>query len=564
MAVTTEQVAELYVANFDRAPDADGLAYWVDSGLTIEEISASFFDQEESKAAYPDTMTDAEFVNEIYKNMFNHDADPDGLVYWEEELSSGNITRANMILAVANGALDTDQEILDNKTEVGLYFAEAGLNDVEQATAIMEDIDETETSVNLAKGVVDDVSKLVFTANRDNLVGTASDDTFSGDNTTIAGSDIADGLDGNDTLKVTSAAATVGSPSLTNIENVVFTLTGDATLEADGWSGVENLTINADGNAPTIDKIVEEIETFTIAGVSAGKTLTLDTATSSTAWSGSSDTLDLTLTSSSSILSLVTSADGTAKSLFENLDLTTSGLTGAAALDITASDSAMKVISIAGDTNIVITADSTSVTSVNASALSAGITYERQGTEEIIGGSGTDTITDNNDASGTITTGAGGDVITSGDGTDTIDGGAGDDTINAAGGNDTVTGGAGKDTITLGSESDTLLINPSLDTGLTTATSDVVTDFATTSDKIDFIGLDAASSSNLVSITDATVTSVEEAVTAANAGQLTGKTYVFYTDGTDGWLTFDSNNDGSADGAISLTAVTTLATADII
>ena len=54
MAVTREQVAELYVATFNRAPDAEGLDYWVNaSGLTIEGIAQSFFDQPETQAKYP-------------------------------------------------------------------------------------------------------------------------------------------------------------------------------------------------------------------------------------------------------------------------------------------------------------------------------------------------------------------------------------------------------------------------------------------------------------------------------------------------------------------------------
>ena len=47
--VTEQQVAELYVATFNRAPDAAGLAYWVNSALTIEEIAQSFFDQPETQ-----------------------------------------------------------------------------------------------------------------------------------------------------------------------------------------------------------------------------------------------------------------------------------------------------------------------------------------------------------------------------------------------------------------------------------------------------------------------------------------------------------------------------------
>ena len=40
MAVTQAEVAEIYVATFDRAPDTHGLDYWVASGLTIEQLSS--------------------------------------------------------------------------------------------------------------------------------------------------------------------------------------------------------------------------------------------------------------------------------------------------------------------------------------------------------------------------------------------------------------------------------------------------------------------------------------------------------------------------------------------
>ena len=44
---TDENVAELYVATFGRAPLGTGLDYWVnDSGLDLENIATSFFDQD--------------------------------------------------------------------------------------------------------------------------------------------------------------------------------------------------------------------------------------------------------------------------------------------------------------------------------------------------------------------------------------------------------------------------------------------------------------------------------------------------------------------------------------
>lgn len=47
---TDNNVAKLYVATFNRVPDSEGLDYWINnSGLTLEEIAQSFFDQEETQ-----------------------------------------------------------------------------------------------------------------------------------------------------------------------------------------------------------------------------------------------------------------------------------------------------------------------------------------------------------------------------------------------------------------------------------------------------------------------------------------------------------------------------------
>jgi len=42
-------VTELYIAFFNRAPDSDGLRYWQQSGLSLEQISESFFIRKKHK-----------------------------------------------------------------------------------------------------------------------------------------------------------------------------------------------------------------------------------------------------------------------------------------------------------------------------------------------------------------------------------------------------------------------------------------------------------------------------------------------------------------------------------
>jgi hypothetical protein len=150
---TQENVAKLYVATFNSAPDAGGLNYWAnDAVLDLEGIAQSFFEQPETKEAYPPESNNIDFVETVYQNLFNRAAEVDGLVYWVGELDSGRIAKSTFILAIINGAQDTqefgnDATILKNKTTVGLAFANAGLNDVTSAKEIMLGVTANESTV---------------------------------------------------------------------------------------------------------------------------------------------------------------------------------------------------------------------------------------------------------------------------------------------------------------------------------------------------------------------------------------------------------------------------------
>ena len=121
---TYENVTRLYVATFDRTPDVAGLTYWVnDSGLALENIARSFFDQPETKAKYyPNgTLYVPSFVEEVYINLFDRLPDDAGKQYWVDEIMAGGFSQASVfILAVINGAQGNDAIIVANKTEAAL------------------------------------------------------------------------------------------------------------------------------------------------------------------------------------------------------------------------------------------------------------------------------------------------------------------------------------------------------------------------------------------------------------------------------------------------------------
>lgn len=160
---TTEQVAMIYVATFNRAPDAVGLSYWVNDSFggiaTLEQIAESFFDSTEAQAIYLPSMSIEAKVRTAYENLFDRECDAEGLTYWVNELQSGRVSQSSMLIALVNGAQDNtvamDATTLANKTEVGLYFADAGLNDVAQAYEVVNVVSSLENSVQEAKNLVE-------------------------------------------------------------------------------------------------------------------------------------------------------------------------------------------------------------------------------------------------------------------------------------------------------------------------------------------------------------------------------------------------------------------------
>jgi len=146
-------VTELYIATFNRAPDNDGLKYWVDSSkLELEGVAESFFEQEETKIKYPNNISNGDFINYVYSNLFSRKPDKAGFDYWLDQLTNHSdvIHRSVFLLAIINGVKDNDSKILANKTIVGLSFANNGRDDLVEASEVMKIITADDSSVKNA------------------------------------------------------------------------------------------------------------------------------------------------------------------------------------------------------------------------------------------------------------------------------------------------------------------------------------------------------------------------------------------------------------------------------
>ncbi|MEP5729345.1 MAG: matrixin family metalloprotease [Sulfitobacter sp.] len=169
------QIVELYIAYFNRAPDAVGLAFWGNAfadGLSLSDMAALFIDQDETRATYADSLSNSEFATAVYNNVLGRVPDADGFDFWVDVLDQGTVGRDIFILSVLEGAkaappsgangtfisqMLEDRQYLSDKIDVGAYFAvHKGMSDVADAAAAMAIFDGSFGSIQDAIAAIDD------------------------------------------------------------------------------------------------------------------------------------------------------------------------------------------------------------------------------------------------------------------------------------------------------------------------------------------------------------------------------------------------------------------------
>lgn len=155
---------EMYIAYFNRAPDAEGLFYWgtrLSEGMELSQIAKSFFVQPETVALYPDPSNTTGFVTAVYNNFLGRAPDTDGFNYWVGELNSGSVSRDVFMLAIINGAKaatgnPNDVDYITGKAKIGTYFSVIkGMSDTGNAKSAMALYDGSDAGLAAAKNAVD-------------------------------------------------------------------------------------------------------------------------------------------------------------------------------------------------------------------------------------------------------------------------------------------------------------------------------------------------------------------------------------------------------------------------
>jgi serralysin len=126
-----EQITDLYMGYFNRAPDREGFDYWFHEIYTgskpLRGIAADFEWSNEYQSISPGTLTDRQLVEQIYLHLLDRPPDLAGWDYWTGRLDTGSAQRSDLVLAVIEGAYAStsgpqDRNLIDNKHDVSLYY----------------------------------------------------------------------------------------------------------------------------------------------------------------------------------------------------------------------------------------------------------------------------------------------------------------------------------------------------------------------------------------------------------------------------------------------------------
>lgn len=101
------QAFRLYQAAFDRVPDSSGLGFHIAMmegvGLSLTEVAQGFVDSVEFKDRYG-ALDNAAFLTRLYQNILHRAPDPNGLAYWLGLLDSGALSRGQVLAGFADSA----------------------------------------------------------------------------------------------------------------------------------------------------------------------------------------------------------------------------------------------------------------------------------------------------------------------------------------------------------------------------------------------------------------------------------------------------------------------------
>jgi hypothetical protein len=174
-------IANLYIALFARAPDAEGFKFWTEAlanGASLSSIARTFVQTPEARTVYPDTQTAAQFVAAYYANVLGRPIDANGLAFWTKLLDDaggvGSVAARALVVSQMVDIVSTplpvkpndisdeayaltfaDRNAFKNKGVVAIYFAtEYKGNDLNLAKKVLAAVGAPTDSIDVAMGLL--------------------------------------------------------------------------------------------------------------------------------------------------------------------------------------------------------------------------------------------------------------------------------------------------------------------------------------------------------------------------------------------------------------------------
>ena len=297
-----DQVQKIYIAFYQRPADSAGLVYWANrieaEGGSINAVVSSFANSPEANTLYGtiDATTIGSVIDQIYMALFNRAPDAAGKQFYVDGFAAGTFTPGQIALDVLNGASGDDSVAVLNKVQVANNFTQLvdgrplsdayfgtgnsfsatyqGDTDAQAARDMLKTVTSSPATVLNPSQVTEFIKtniadagdtilgqtggqSFTLTTGTDTFVGTAGNDTFTASTAvvinpgtgaqsltdTLQAVDSIDGGAGVDTLKIVSATGTLNLPTLSNVEIIEAQSLAGLTINTSTVAGLTNLNV---------------------------------------------------------------------------------------------------------------------------------------------------------------------------------------------------------------------------------------------------------------------------------------------------------------------------------
>lgn len=293
----TDVVVRMYETFFHRAPDEAGLSAWVNAlrngTVSVLQVAQGFVGSQEFANDFGTTPNATAFVTALYQNVLGRAPDAPGLAGWVNAINSGT-----SLASVALGFANSTEFINDASGAINTWLTTA-VNAVNAGTPVAQAFPAVlvTTPINTGTYVL---PTTVVSATATNFFASETYFTTDGKGPTLLPGDSLTGAGSNNTLTVTdltAGAVTDNIPAgvtLSNIQNVILNSSGNTAasgFSTVGVSGVKNLTVTTAGGAGDVvaaasgangATITVNHDAFTGGGVTVLGGTTINVATNGT------------------------------------------------------------------------------------------------------------------------------------------------------------------------------------------------------------------------------------------------------------------------------------------